>query len=199
MTSDEAEIFFSLLNTYFSTTLKIQILFLRQYATSSFFKHNFLSILAEFGRFCWCDFGRIDFWRVKRRQMRLSWKFSLLTRYFSTTLLYQIFFIRILYIFQNLRGFFLFFSLFFIITFPAFIKKKIGEDRKFFWVPRNFGFWPTNEIFWRKRQISTFQKWPFLGVWCRKSNLVKIGVIDMAYIFENWQKWVNTTFPNFFS
>ena len=90
MTLDEAE-FFSLLNTYFSTTLKIQILFLRQYVTSSFFKHNFLSILAEFGRFCWCDFGRIDFWRVKRRQMRLSWKFSLLTRYFSTTLLYQFF------------------------------------------------------------------------------------------------------------
>ncbi len=52
----------------------------------------FLSILAEFGRFCWCDFGRIDFWRVKRCQMRLSWKFSLLNRYFSTTLLYQFFF-----------------------------------------------------------------------------------------------------------
>ena len=44
--------------------------------------------------FCWCDFGRIDFWRVKRRQMRLSWKFSLLNRYFSTTLLYQFFFDR---------------------------------------------------------------------------------------------------------
>ena len=57
----------------------------------------FLSILAEFGRFCWCDFGRIDFWRVKRRQMRLSWKFSLINRYFSTTLLYQILFLMILF------------------------------------------------------------------------------------------------------
>ena len=52
MTSDRAEIFFSLLNRYFSTTLLYQILFLRQYVTSSFFKHNFLSILTEFGRFC---------------------------------------------------------------------------------------------------------------------------------------------------
>ena len=43
------------------------------------------------------DFGRIDFWRVKRRQMRLSWKFSLLNRYFSTTLLYQILFLMILF------------------------------------------------------------------------------------------------------
>ena len=50
--------------------------------------------MAEFGRFFFNDFGRIDFWRVKRRQMRLSWKFSLLNRYFSTTLLYQFFFDR---------------------------------------------------------------------------------------------------------
>ncbi len=58
-----------------------------------FYFHStwFLSILAEFGWFCWCDFGRTDFWRVKRRQMRLSWKFSLLNRYFSTTVLYQFF------------------------------------------------------------------------------------------------------------
>ncbi len=70
------------LSVFFST---------RQYVTPSFFKHNFASILAGFGRFCWCNFGRIDFWRVKRRQMRLPWKFSLLTRYFSTTLLYQFF------------------------------------------------------------------------------------------------------------
>jgi hypothetical protein len=53
--------FFSLLNRYFSTTLLYQILFLRQYVTSSFFKHNFLSILTEFGRFCWCGFGRFFF------------------------------------------------------------------------------------------------------------------------------------------
>ena len=56
-------IFFSLLNRYFSTTFLHQILFLM----ILFFKHIFLSILAEFGRFCWCDFGRTDFWRVKRR------------------------------------------------------------------------------------------------------------------------------------
>ena len=48
MTSDRAEnFFFSLLNRYFSTTLLYQILFLM----ILFFKHIFLSILAEFGRF----------------------------------------------------------------------------------------------------------------------------------------------------
>ena len=47
-TSDGTEIFFSLLNRYFSTTLLYQILFLM----ILFFKHIFLSILAEFGRFC---------------------------------------------------------------------------------------------------------------------------------------------------
>ncbi len=78
---------FSLLNRYFSTTLLYQFFSTRQYVTSSYWLN-----LADLGGFCWCDFGRIDFWRVKRRQMRLSGKFSLLNRYFSTTLLYQFFF-----------------------------------------------------------------------------------------------------------
>ena len=38
------------------------------------------------------DFGVIDFWRVKRSQLRFSRKFSLPNRYFCTTLLYQFFF-----------------------------------------------------------------------------------------------------------
>ena len=82
---------------------------------------------------------------------------------------------------------------------PFIFRGCIGENQEFYWVPRNFGFWPTNEIFSRKRKKDGFRKWPFLGVWCRKSNLVKIGVIDMAYIMEFKSIWVNTTFPNFFS
>ena len=54
-----------------------------------FFHAYFLKHFGWFGRFCWCDFGRTDFWRVKRRQMRLSWKFSLLNRYFSFMLLFN--------------------------------------------------------------------------------------------------------------
>ena len=75
----------------------------------------------------------------------------------------------------------------------------ICYDQQFFWVPRNFGFWPTNQIFSRKREKSTFRKRPFLGVWCRKLSLVKIGCIDMAYIMDSGQNRLYTTFPNFFS
>ncbi len=82
---------------------------------------------------------------------------------------------------------------------PFIFRGCIGENQEFYWVPRNFGFWPTNEIFSRKRKKDGFRKWPFLGVWCRKSNLVKIGVIDMAYIMDSGQNRVYTTFPNFFS
>ena len=60
-TSDGAEFFFSLLNRYFSTTLLYQILFLRQYVTSSFFKHIFLSILATFWLILLMRFWQIIF------------------------------------------------------------------------------------------------------------------------------------------
>ena len=43
--------------------------------------------------FFWNDFGRIVFWRVRWRPMSFSRKFSLLNRYFCTTLLYQFFFL----------------------------------------------------------------------------------------------------------
>ena len=46
---------------------------------------------------------------------------------------------------------------------PFIFRGCIGENQEFYWVPRNFGFWPTNEIFSRKRKKPTFQKWPFLG------------------------------------
>ena len=75
----------------------------------------------------------------------------------------------------------------------------IGKDVKFFWVPRNFDFLPTNEIFAQKRQFSTFQKRPFLGVWCRKIDFCENGCIDMAYIMDSGQKTLKTTFPNIFS
>ena len=97
-TSDETVLKIFITNQILLHNFALPVFFsTRQYVTSSLITHNFLSILAEFGRFCWCDFGRIDFWRVKGRQMRLSWKFSLLNRYFSTTLLYQILFLMILF------------------------------------------------------------------------------------------------------
>ena len=75
----------------------------------------------------------------------------------------------------------------------------IGENVRFCWVPRNFDFLPTNEIFSQKRQFSTFQKRPFLGVWCRKIDFCENGCIDMAYIMDSGQKTLKTTFPNIFS
>ena len=75
----------------------------------------------------------------------------------------------------------------------------IGKDVKFFWVPRNFDFLPTNEIFAQKRQFSTFQKRPFLGVWCRKIDFCENDCIDMAYIMDSGQKTLYTTFPNIYS
>ena len=39
----------------------------------------------------------------------------------------------------------------------------------------------------------------FLGVWCRKLNLNKIGVIDMSYIMDSDQSRVYTTFSNIIS
>ena len=75
----------------------------------------------------------------------------------------------------------------------------IGEDWEFFWVPRNFEFLPTNGIFSWKREFPTFRKWPFLGVWCRKLSLGKIGVTDMSYIMDSGQNRSYPTFPNIFS
>ena len=75
----------------------------------------------------------------------------------------------------------------------------IGEVQEFFCVPRNFGFWPTNQIFSRKRYFSSFQKWPFFDPWRRKLSLAKIGLMDMTYIMDWGQKRLYTTFPNFFS
>ena len=74
----------------------------------------------------------------------------------------------------------------------------IGEDWKFFWVPRTFEFQPTNEIFLSKREFPTFRKWPFLGVWCQKLSLGKIGVMDMSHIMDSGQKWLYPTFRNVF-
>ena len=107
MTSDRAEIFFSLLNRYFFTTFIDQILFLM----ILFFKHIFLSILAEFGRFkhiflsilatFWLillmRFWQIIFLKGQMTSDRAEIFFSLLNRYFSTTLLYQILFLMILF------------------------------------------------------------------------------------------------------
>ena len=75
----------------------------------------------------------------------------------------------------------------------------IGQVVRFFWVPRNFGFWPTNQIFWQKCEKWTFQKRPFLGVWCRKIDFCENGCIDMAYIMDSGQKTLYTTFPNIYS
>ena len=61
----------------------------------------------------------------------------------------------------------------------------IGDIWKFFWVLRNFEFKPANGIFWQKCKFPAFQKVLFLGVWCRKLSLNKIGVMDMSYIIEN--------------
>ena len=60
-------------------------------------------------------------------------------------------------------------------------------------------FLPTNEIFSQKRQFSTFQKRPFLRLWCRKIDFCENGCIDMAYIMDSGQKTLHTTFPNIFS
>ncbi len=95
--------------------------------------HNFLSILAVFGWIYWCDFGRTDFWKVKRRQMRLSWKFSLLNRYFSTTLLYQFFFDR---------------TFFHILFFYAYFLKHFGC----IWLILLMRFW---QIIFLKRQMTS--------------------------------------------
>ena len=75
----------------------------------------------------------------------------------------------------------------------------IGEVWEFFWVPRNFDFKPTNGIFSQKGEFCFFQKWSFLGVWCRKLSLNKIGFMDMSYIMESVQNGLYTTFPNIFS
>ena len=75
----------------------------------------------------------------------------------------------------------------------------IVENVRFCWVHRNFEFLPTNEIFSQKRQFSTFQKRPFLGVWCRKIDFWANGGIDMAYIMDSGQKTLYTTFPNIYS
>ena len=36
----------------------------------------------------------------------------------------------------------------------------------------------------------------FLGVWCRKLSLNKIGVMDMSYIMDSGQNRLYTFFPN---
>ena len=75
----------------------------------------------------------------------------------------------------------------------------IGDIWEFYWVPRNFEFKPANEIFPQKGKFPTFQKVLFLGVWCRKLSLNKIGVMDMSYIMDSGQNGLYTTFPNIFS
>ena len=74
----------------------------------------------------------------------------------------------------------------------------IGDTWKFFWVLRNFEFKPANGIFWQKCKFPAFQKVLFLGVWCRKLTLRKIGVMDMSYIIDNKSNRLYTTFPNIF-
>ena len=54
-------------------------------------------------------------------------------------------------------------------------------------------------MFSQKGKFSTFQKVLFLGVWCRKLSLNKIGVMDMSYIMDSGQNRLYTTFPNIFS
>ena len=75
----------------------------------------------------------------------------------------------------------------------------IGYKVYFCWVLRNFDFKPANEIFSEKCIIQFFQKTCFLGVWCRKLSLSKIGVMDMSYIMDSGQNYVYITFPNIFS
>ena len=74
----------------------------------------------------------------------------------------------------------------------------IGYDDKFCWVLRNFDFKPANEIFSKKGTFWIFQKVAFLGVWCRKLSLRKIGIMDMSYIMDSDQNSQYTTFPNIF-
>ena len=64
---------------------------------------------------------------------------------------------------------------------------------------QKFQFLPTNGIFSQKGEFCFFQKWQFLGVWCRKLSLNKIGVMDMSYIMDSGQNGLYTTFPNIFS
>ena len=75
----------------------------------------------------------------------------------------------------------------------------IDDIWEFYWVLRNFEFKPANEIFLQKGKFPTFQKVLFLGVWCRKLSLNKIGVMDMSYIMDSGQNRLYTTFPNIFS
>ena len=74
----------------------------------------------------------------------------------------------------------------------------VADIWRFYWVLRNFEFKPTNEIFLQKGKFPTFQKVLFLGVWCRKLSLNKIGVMDMSYIMDSGQNRLYTTFPNIF-
>ena len=62
-----------------------------------------------------------------------------------------------------------------------------------------FDFKRANEIFQQKGEMSFFQKTCFLGVWCRKLSLSKIGLMDMSYIMDSGQNGLYTTFPNIFS
>ena len=75
----------------------------------------------------------------------------------------------------------------------------VADIWRFYWVLRNFEFKPANEIFLQKCKFPTFQKVLFLGVWCRKLSLNKIGVMDMPYIMDSGQNRLYTTFPNIFS
>ena len=75
----------------------------------------------------------------------------------------------------------------------------VADILGFYWVLRNSEFKPANEIFLQKGKFPTFQKVPFLGVWCRKLSLNKIGVMDMSYIMDSGQNRLYTTFPNIFS
>ena len=75
----------------------------------------------------------------------------------------------------------------------------IGEAYKFFWVPRNFDFKPTNGIYSQKGEFPFFQKWLFWEVWCRKLSLNKIGFMNMSYIMESVLNGLYRTFPNIFS
>ena len=72
-------------------------------------------------------------------------------------------------------------------------------DQNFTYVPRNFDFKPTNEIFSQKCKFLNFEKRPFLGVSCRKLIFWENGAIDIAYIMDSGQKSMYTTFLNIFS
>ncbi len=75
----------------------------------------------------------------------------------------------------------------------------VGDTLKFYWVLRNFEFKPANGIFPQKCKFPTFRKVLFLGVWCRKLSLNKIGVMDVSYIMDSGLNRLYTTFPNIFS